>query len=223
MGDLFWIHHRKVIAAGVAAAVLLFLSVRGCDGAAETDLSGTVSAAGQPVTWGTVTVVGSDGQVYTTPVRPDGTYRFEKLPAGPTRGLAVTSPSPHDHVGQNPAQVGRTAYGQPLGTPPPRGGKVTVSGAGGYPGGSAGGMAGVVTGGGTSGGGAAGGRGGRSEKKQVFGMDAKTVPPPAISTPQAAPPQIRWVPLPGKYGNPATSGIAPPINPGPNQFDITLD
>jgi hypothetical protein len=210
MGDWFWIHHRKILAAAAAAVVAVVFLFGGCGGEPDAEMAGTVTAGGKKVTWGTVTVVASDNQVYTAPIRPDGTYKFDRLPPGPVRGMSVTSPNPHDHVGQNPALVGRNPAVLPPGVKPSR---VPAGGGG------AGAGVKVVKGGGRSGTTVGGGR---SDKRQAFGMDAP-LPPPSITTPANAPPQAQWVPVPGKYGDPLTSGLTPPAAQGPTQFDITLD
>jgi hypothetical protein len=62
----------------------------------------------------------------------------------------------------------------------------------------------------------------KPDTKEAIGVDDDG-PPPAVSTPAAAPPPSRWVPIPGKYGNPLTSGLVPPTAPGRNQFHLALD
>src|SRR5262245_28898227 len=70
----------------------LSLAAAGCGGGTG-DLAGKVLYKDKPVVYGTVFAVGSDQQLRTAAIDPDGSYRLEKVPAGEVR-LAVVSPDP---------------------------------------------------------------------------------------------------------------------------------
>lgn len=101
----------------VAAAFLAVIT--GCS--SETSVSGKVTYKGAPVTAGSVTLVASNGQVYSGNLGPDGTYQIAGVPTGEVQ-IAV--------VGANAASGNKP--------PPARGG----GGAGGPAGASRGGGAG---------------------------------------------------------------------------------
>jgi hypothetical protein len=79
-----------------AAAVVLLAGL--CAGCAENrncGLAGTVSYQGKPVVYGSVIVQCADGTRSITAVQPDGSYSFDRLPAGVVK-IAVASPEPPD-------------------------------------------------------------------------------------------------------------------------------
>lgn len=198
--------NAKRIGGGLAGAALLAALVFwGCSGSDTTMLSGRVAGKdGRPVTWGTVTVIASNNQAYTAPIRPDGSYQITGLPPGPVR-VAVTSPDPQQYVGRTQAGGGGVTTGPGVGSGSPA---VSAPGGGGV--------------GGGAGGGARNGGGGRADKKQVFGA-SPTIDPPQVTAPATLPPQGQWFPVAGKYGNPTSSGLSSQTGPRPTRFDITVD
>ena len=98
--DFFFLHVRKFALGGVALLGFAGFSLfGGCEGdRSDTTSTGKVTSAGKPVVFGTVTVIASDQQVYTAPIRPDGTYELTGLPPGPVQ-IAVSSPNPRPKLG----------------------------------------------------------------------------------------------------------------------------
>lgn len=74
-----------------AQTALLALAVVGCQN--RGDLSGTVTYQDRPLGYGTVLVVGSDGNTHQGPIEEDGRYTVRGVLTGPAR-LAVNSPDP---------------------------------------------------------------------------------------------------------------------------------
>ena len=74
-----------------AAAVLLALSVIGCQGKGE--VSGKVVYQDKALASGTVLIVASDGSLHQGTIKTDGSYRIRDVPSGEAR-LAVNSPDP---------------------------------------------------------------------------------------------------------------------------------
>ncbi len=89
--------NRSRILAGFLAAALCLLAGRYCwqamKTAGQTPLEGTVSLAGDPIRYGTVTLVTDDNQILYATIGPDGRYRFPHVPRGKLR-VAISSPNP---------------------------------------------------------------------------------------------------------------------------------
>jgi hypothetical protein len=64
--------------------VLAVLLVAGC-GTPKGSISGKVTYKGQPLTSGTVTFLGSDNSVATSPIDAEGNYSIAKVAAGPAK------------------------------------------------------------------------------------------------------------------------------------------
>ena len=113
----FLLAHRRRVAGGGATALLgVGLLFAGCQG---DDLTGTVANKdGKPVSWGTVTAVGSDNRVYSAPIQLDGSYRLSGLPRGTPVRISVSSPNPTPSSAP-PAPVVRPAPPADGTRPPP--------------------------------------------------------------------------------------------------------
>ena len=89
--------NRSRILAGFLATALCLLAGRSCwqamKTAGQTPLEGTVSLAGDPIRYGTVTLVTDDNQILYATIGPDGRYRFPNVPRGKLR-VAISSPNP---------------------------------------------------------------------------------------------------------------------------------
>jgi hypothetical protein len=85
------------------AAVVSVIAVSGCT-KPKGSVTGTVTHKGKKVVWGGVTLVASDGVVYSGQINPDGTYTIPGVPSGDVK-IAVTSPDPG----------GSTRGGRPVG------------------------------------------------------------------------------------------------------------
>jgi hypothetical protein len=83
----------RVIARRTAHALFGVL-VSGCGAAGVGEVSGTVSVRGQPVVYGTVTLVGGDGAPHAGAIQPDGRYTVTGVPAGSVRIAVVSPPVP---------------------------------------------------------------------------------------------------------------------------------
>lgn len=83
----------------------LALAATGCGGGVG-ELSGTVTAKGAPLVYGTVTVVDSDGMPHQGNIEPDGSYVVKKIPAGAAK-ILVVSPEPPTKPGQKENSIGR--------------------------------------------------------------------------------------------------------------------
>lgn len=214
--DYLAMHAREislVVLAIVAIAIGCFAMIR----AGRNELAGSVTSGGRPVVYGTVTVVASDGRVYTAPLQADGTYRIASVPPGPVR-VAVSSPNPRSIIDQMGAAEA-TAAAMPA----------QAAGAGPRSGGSAGTTNGSA---GASGGDAteAGPRRPRSAKDEPVvenvTVAAPNGPAPPFPSPAASRRQERqegWFRIPGRYASPATSGIRTDVRRGRTPFDIKVD
>jgi hypothetical protein len=75
----------------VAASTLLACAVLGCQG--RGDVSGMVMFQKKPLVFGTVMVVGSDGQIHQGNINADGSYTVTGVSLGEAR-IAVNSRAP---------------------------------------------------------------------------------------------------------------------------------
>jgi len=73
-------------------AISLCFGAVGCSGA-TTSVSGKVTFKGQPVVYGTVLILGSDGLPKSGAIRPDGTFTVQDVAVGAAK-VAVSSPRP---------------------------------------------------------------------------------------------------------------------------------
>lgn len=81
------------IVVGIFACLLLSRGWHSLAAVGTAPVRGRVTAAGRPVTFGTVTIVTASGTVLTAPIKPDGTYVLPHVPPGPVQ-VAVSSPEP---------------------------------------------------------------------------------------------------------------------------------
>jgi hypothetical protein len=70
----------------------LILASAGCTGG-EAEFSGHVTYRGQPLYRGSITVVGSDNVPHIAAIGEDGSFRFEKVPAGVAK-IGIQCPEP---------------------------------------------------------------------------------------------------------------------------------
>lgn len=209
--DYLAMHLREIVLAAVVilALVAAWLFVGNPGG---TELTGTVTSAGKTVTYGTVTVVASDGRVFTAPIGPDGTYRIRAVPAGPVR-VAVSSPNPRSVVEQmGDAVAGGVAAAQL----PPAGAEGSGAATAGGPGSSSAAKA-AGRGGQPSGGRSAN----EPEQVSVAAPSPAAVPYPVPAAASAR--QEGWFRIPGRYASPATSGIRGDVKRGRTPLDLKLD
>ncbi|MCZ2342783.1 MAG: carboxypeptidase-like regulatory domain-containing protein [Bacteroidales bacterium] len=195
--DLFFLHFRKIVLAGVGVMGLLVFNFAGCPGFGDSTgtLAGQVTSGGKPVLWGTVTVIGSDNRPRTATIRPDGTYEVRGLPPGPVR-VAVQSANPNYRIGsaQQPRSATQPSPSRTGTNPRPIRGTSPVGN--------------IPT-------------GGRKmpNNMQAFAMEMEqptNAPQPRASVPG-------WFPVPGKYANPATSGLQTTVTDGSAHFHIRVD
>ncbi|HEX3149040.1 MAG TPA: hypothetical protein VHR66_13245 [Gemmataceae bacterium] len=89
----------------------LLALVAGCN--SQTSVSGKVTYKGTPVSTGSVTLVASNGQVYTGNLNSDGTFQISDVPTGEVQiGIVGANPGsgnkpPPARGGRGPAGVGR--------------------------------------------------------------------------------------------------------------------
>lgn len=84
---------RSAFRLAVCLASCLFLCGGSGCGPSRGSVSGKVTYKGNPVVWGTVTVVASDNMSYAGQITSDGTYSIPNVPHGPVK-FCVTSPNP---------------------------------------------------------------------------------------------------------------------------------
>jgi hypothetical protein len=121
---------RRIAAAivvGILCCMLLFRGWRSLAAVGRSPVQGRVTAAGRPVTFGTVTIVTANGSVLTAPIKPDGTYVLPHVPPGPIQ-VAVSSPEPRsvfqkalDSPSTSVTPKGPPGTGAPRTTPPKQG------------------------------------------------------------------------------------------------------
>src|SRR5262245_33088792 len=91
--------------------VALFLALGGLTagcGPSKTEVTGKVTHNGKPVVYGSVTLIGSDGIVYSSQIKEDGTFAIPGVPAGPVK-IGVLSPNP------KPPEAGKASGKDDLG------------------------------------------------------------------------------------------------------------
>ncbi|HJZ92707.1 MAG TPA: carboxypeptidase-like regulatory domain-containing protein [Gemmataceae bacterium] len=91
----------------VALAFALGGLSAGC-GPSKTEVTGKVSHNGKPVVYGSVTLIGSDGIVYSGQIKEDGTFVIPGVPTGPVK-IGVLSPNP------KPPEAGKASAKDDLG------------------------------------------------------------------------------------------------------------
>ena len=93
---------------------LLLPTLVGC-GAPTGTVEGAVSVDGEPITFGTVAFITSDGATVSTMIQPDGRYRVEMIPPGDVVATVHTyqlppQVAPPDSKPITPAQIGTASY-----------------------------------------------------------------------------------------------------------------
>jgi hypothetical protein len=74
------------------AALSALVALAGCHGG-HAEFSGQVTYRGKPLYRGSITLVGSDNVPHIAAIGEDGTFRFEKVPAGVAK-IGVQCPMP---------------------------------------------------------------------------------------------------------------------------------
>jgi len=89
--------HQGKFFAGILATVVVLTTCsylwQMIDGLGQTSLTGVASLDGQPIGYGTVTIITQDNTILTSHISPDGTYTFPSIKPGKLR-VAVSSPNP---------------------------------------------------------------------------------------------------------------------------------
>jgi len=218
--DYLALHAREIVLAVLAlvASVLAFFFVEIPGG---DELTGSVTAGGRPVVYGTVTVVASDDRVYTASIREDGTYRIPAVPPGPVR-VAVSSPNPRSIVERMGAADAAAAGASASGAR-----DAAAAGRWNGPG-----DAGPSASSGAATGAATGARKPTAAQEDPAAGHVSVAAPNTTAAPFPAPvsPPSRgqerqqgWFRIPGRYASPATSGIRTEVRRGRTPLDIRLD
>lgn len=193
--------HVREIAVAIVLATALLIASAFLDLPGGTTLTGRVTSQGKPVVFGTVTLLTSDHRTVFVPIRPDGTFLVKGVPRGPVR-IAVSSPDPRpitERQAVEPESPGSGSRGRPSGptTKPPLGKQVSGRHAS-TPG----------------------------QDVAVEGISIAATneqgPTPAGSG-QTHPRHEGWFRIPGRYANPATSGIGTEVRRGRTTLDLSLD
>lgn len=211
--DLKWqewiaIHMREITIAGVVL-VALFIALRSVEWPGSSVVSGRVTSQGKPVTFGTVTVLDANDRPHVATINADGTYVLRSVPPGPVR-VAVSSPNPR-------SIVERAASGDLATNEPPK----TVAAAQSQADKAAGGTRHAAGGGNAPRGPGKAGGADDTQGVSIAAAGAAAVPPPPSTAPAAHRPD--WFPIPGRYANPAASGIRTSVRPGRTSLDLKLD
>lgn len=89
--------HRAKLFAGILATVAVLTTCsylwQLINGLGRTSLTGVASIDGQPIRYGTVTIITQDNKILKSHISPDGTYTFPSIKPGKLR-VAVSSPNP---------------------------------------------------------------------------------------------------------------------------------
>jgi hypothetical protein len=197
--DEYLAMHLREIAVGLVLAVILLCTLPFVEMPSGTTLTGRVMSQGKPVVFGTVTVLTSDHRTYSVPINADGTYVLKGLPSGAVQ-VAVTSPNPRSVAQRQTVETEAVAGGREKQSPGPK----------------------PASGGHMSGLPAAGtGQGNRIEGVSIAATGERG---PAEPTPARRHVSHEgWFRIPGRYANPATSGIGTEVRRGRTTLDLSLD
>ena len=178
--EWFVLHRGKTCTGLLATAVVLFACSylwRTIDSLGQTPLIGVASLDGQPIRYGTVTIITQDNKVFTSHISPDGMYKFPSIKPGRLQ-VAVSSPNPRSVFEQknsndNSDLTDQSSYRarSPQDQPPSRPDRLN----------------------------------GLSNHGQTTVAAPNSKPPPKTVSQTAQ--QKLWRPLPGRYANPVTSGL----------------
>jgi len=89
--------------------VLIIGVMAGCDAGVAT-VNGKVTFKGKPVVFGTVSIIGPDGNIQSGPIEPDGSFSVPGVKVG-TGKVAVSSLKPPDGTDGKAKRGGRDAGG----------------------------------------------------------------------------------------------------------------
>jgi hypothetical protein len=93
-------------------ALCLVLSAAGC--ATKTNVKGTITYQGKTLDGGSLAFVTSDGKVFRSPIKEDGSYEIVNCPPGEVK---ITVDTPKNEIrGMDPSQFSRP----PKDIPPPQ-------------------------------------------------------------------------------------------------------
>src|SRR5437016_8987022 len=73
----------RLASLSLFTAAVAFLA--GCGGSASSEMSGTVTYAGKPLTYGKVNIIDAEGKSQFGEIKPNGTYEVKELSPGPVK------------------------------------------------------------------------------------------------------------------------------------------
>jgi len=197
--DEYVVMHFREIAAALLLVVVLLCALPFVELPGATTLTGRVTSQGKQVVFGTVTVITSDHRTHSVPIKPDGTYVLKGVPRGPLR-VAVSSPNPQPVVERQTVETGAVGSDTRSQSPRPK----------------------SARGGSMSGQPAAGS--GQAKTVEGVSIAATNERGPASPDPGRSQAAHRgWFRIPGRYANPATSGIGTDVGRGRTTLNLSLD
>ena len=197
--DEYVVLHLREIAAALLLVVILLCALPFVELPGATTLTGRVTSQGKPVVFGTVTVITSDQRAHSVPIQPDGTYALKGVPRGPVK-VAVSSPNPQPVVDRQAVEteaVGSDTQSQSARPKSASGGPM--------PGQPAAGPGQVKA----------------VEGVSIAATNDRGPAPPDPGGSRAA--HRGWFRIPGRYANPATSGIGTDVGRGRTTLNLSLD
>lgn len=197
--DEYVVMHFREIAAALLLVVVLLCILLFVELPGATTLTGRVMSQGKPVMFGTVTVITSDHRTHSVPIKPDGTYVLKGVPRGPVK-VAVSSPNPQPIVERQAVETG--AVGSDTRSQSARPKSASGGSKPGQP------------------------PAGSGQAKTVEGVSiaATNERGPAYPDPGRSDAAHRgWFRIPGRYANPATSGIGTDVGRGRTILNLSLD
>ena len=197
--DEYVVMHFREIAAALLLVVVLLCALPFVELPGATTLTGRVTSQGKPVVFGTVTVITSDHRTHSVPIKPDGTYVLKGVPRGPVK-VAVSSPNPQPVVERQAVETGAVGSDTRSQSARPK----------------------SASGGSMSGQPAAGS--GQAKTVEGVSIAATNERGPASPDPgRSDAAQRGWFRIPGRYANPATSGIGTDVGRGRTTLNLSLD
>ncbi len=191
--------HLREIAVALLLVMVVLCALPFVEPPGATTLTGRVTSQGKPVVFGTVTVITSDHRTHSVPIRPDGTYVLKGVPHGPVK-VAVSSPNPQPVVERQALEtevVGSGTQSQPARPKSASGGPMPGQPA------------------------AASGQAKAVEGVSIAASNERGPVSPDPGRSHAA--HRGWFRIPGRYANPATSGIGTDVGRGRTTLDLSLD